>query len=93
MEKSVSATEAVRDFSGLLNLVRFKGDTYIIKRGGKPVARIVPVEEAKVVRTLKEFGGLLDELPKLGSELEGFEEDLNAIVKAQPSLPEENPWE
>lgn len=34
MDKAISATEAVRDFSGLLNMVKFKGETYIIKRGG-----------------------------------------------------------
>jgi antitoxin (DNA-binding transcriptional repressor) of toxin-antitoxin stability system len=86
MEKSVTATEAVRDFSGILNLVRFKGDTYIVKRGGKPVARIAPFEEPKVGRTLKELGALLDGLPKLGEELNCFEEDLNRIWKAQPSV-------
>jgi antitoxin (DNA-binding transcriptional repressor) of toxin-antitoxin stability system len=93
MEKSVTATEAVRDFSGILNLVRFKGDTYIVKRGGKPVARIGPVEEPKVGRTLKELSILLDGLPRLGKELDSFEEDLNLIRKAQPSLPGEDPWE
>lgn len=93
MEKSVTATEAVRDFSGILNLVRFKGDTYIVKRGGKPVARISPVEEPRVARTLKELGTLVGALPKLGEELDSFEEDLNLIWKEQPSLPGEDPWE
>jgi len=36
MEKEVTATEAVRDFSGLLNTVKFNGASYIIKRGGNP---------------------------------------------------------
>jgi prevent-host-death family protein len=93
MEKSVTATEAVRDFSGILNLVRFRGDTYIVNRGGKPVARIGPVEEPQVKKTLKELGALLDGLPKLGKELGSFEEDLNLVRKAQPSLPGEDPWE
>ena len=93
MEKSVTSTEAVRDFSGILNLVRFKGDTYIVKRGGKPVARIGPVEEPKVTKTLKELNTILSALPKLGEDLDRFEEDLNLIWKAQPSLPGENPWE
>lgn len=45
MDKSVTATEAVRDFSGLLNMIRFKGESYIIRRAGKPVACIGPVRE------------------------------------------------
>ncbi len=33
MDKAVTATEAVRDFSGLLNTIKFEGETHIIKRG------------------------------------------------------------
>lgn len=93
MDKAVTATEAVRDFSGLLNTIRFKGETYIIKRGGKPIASIGPIREANATRTLKELGGILNELPKMANELDPFERDLNELWKAQPSLPEREPWE
>lgn len=93
MEKSVTATEAVRDFSGLLNLIRFKGETYIIKRGGKPVACLGPIKEARATRTLKELESVLRELPRLGDELDSFEKDLKETWAVQPSLPEGNPWE
>ena len=37
MEKRISATRAVRDFSQVLNTIKFKGVHYIIERGGKPI--------------------------------------------------------
>lgn len=55
MEKPVSAAEANREFSRLLQDVK-KGDTYIVTSHGKPVAKIGPVgegdrfqEEARIV--------------------------------------------
>ncbi|MEW6669774.1 MAG: antitoxin [Thermodesulfobacteriota bacterium] len=93
MEKAVTATEAVRDFSGLLNTIRFKGETYIIKRGGKPIASIGPVREASVSKRLKDLKGILLELPRMGDELDPFEKDLIEVRRNQPSLPEEEPWE
>ena len=35
MEKRISATRAVRDFSEVLNTIKFKGVHYIIERGGQ----------------------------------------------------------
>jgi antitoxin (DNA-binding transcriptional repressor) of toxin-antitoxin stability system len=83
MDKAVTATEAVRDFSGLLNTIKFKGEAYIIKRGGKPIASIGPVREANAPKTLKELKGILDELPRMGDEPDPFEKDLIEVLKAQ----------
>ncbi|MFH1125461.1 MAG: hypothetical protein V1758_17530, partial [Pseudomonadota bacterium] len=88
MEKTVTATEATRDFSELLNRIKFSGESFIIKRGGKPVASIGPVREKKAVRPLKELKEILNALPRMGDDLEAFEKDLVAIQEAQPSLPE-----
>ena len=44
MEKTVSATEAVRKFSELLNSIKYRGDRYTILKGGEPVAFIGPLE-------------------------------------------------
>ena len=93
MNKAVTATEAVRNYSALLNAVKFKGETYIIKRGGKPIASLGPVREANVSNTLKELKGILHELPRMGYELDPFAEDLIEVRRNQPSLPEEEPWE
>lgn len=44
MEKPVSAADANREFSRLLQDVK-KGHSYIITSHGKPVARIAPIEQ------------------------------------------------
>jgi antitoxin (DNA-binding transcriptional repressor) of toxin-antitoxin stability system len=93
MEKRITATQAVRDFSELLNKIKFKGDRYIIERSGKPVAQMEPVREAKKAKTLKELKSLLKELPRLDEELDAVAADLEGIRKDQPPLPEEGRWE
>jgi antitoxin (DNA-binding transcriptional repressor) of toxin-antitoxin stability system len=36
--KTITATEAVRKFSEILNSIKYAGADYTIMRGGKPVA-------------------------------------------------------
>ena len=93
MEKHITATQAVREFSELLNKIKFKGDRYIIKRSGKPVAQMEPIREAKKAKMLKELKSLLKELPRLDQELDAFAADLEGVRKDQPPLPEEGMWE
>jgi antitoxin (DNA-binding transcriptional repressor) of toxin-antitoxin stability system len=92
MEEIVSATRAVREFSDLLNSIKFKGRTVIIERGGKPMARMAPVEPRGKIARLKDLSRLLRELPGLGAEAEVLEKDLQEIVNAQPPLPPGPPW-
>jgi len=92
MEKVLSATEAVRDFSQLLNRIKFKGESFIIRRGGKPVACMGPVGEFTRTRRLKELKQFLKELPRLGDEVDAFAADLDELTNRQPSLPERDPW-
>jgi antitoxin (DNA-binding transcriptional repressor) of toxin-antitoxin stability system len=92
MEKIVTATEAVRDFSTILNRVKFSGDNYIIKRNGKFVALISSIGEKVPVRPLKELKNILKQLPRLDDELDSFSDDLNTIVSEQPGLPDRLNW-
>ena len=39
----IAATDAAKNFGHLVSRVREEGATYVIERGGKPVARISPV--------------------------------------------------
>ena len=92
MEKHISATRAVRDFSEVLNTIRFKGDHYIIERNGKAIASMKPVEEKKNSVTLSELKGLLKSLPSLDEELEAFASDLEDIWINQPPWPKGDLW-
>ncbi|MBN2468252.1 MAG: type II toxin-antitoxin system Phd/YefM family antitoxin [Deltaproteobacteria bacterium] len=93
MEKRITATQAVRDFSELLNRINFKGTHYIIERNGKPVASMEPVIMRKKGTTLKELKFLLKDLPRLDDELAAFAADIENIRKCQPSLPKKDIWE
>ena len=49
MDKIISATDADRDFSRLLKHVQ-DGNSYTVTSDGRPVARIVPVEDLVIDR-------------------------------------------
>jgi antitoxin (DNA-binding transcriptional repressor) of toxin-antitoxin stability system len=41
--KEISATEAARGFSDLLDDIEHRGQSFVVLRGGHPVARLEPV--------------------------------------------------
>jgi len=92
MSERITATRVVREFSELLNEVRYKSQSYIVERNGKPIARLVPVSEQKEGKRLKELKTLLSSLPACGDDLEAFAADLEKIADHQPSLPAGDPW-
>lgn len=93
MRATISATEAVRNFSEILNNIRYRGDHYTIIRGGKPAASIVPAEEAAQERTLAELRGIMKVLPRLNRDDTSFADDVLAAATVQPPLPESTEWE
>ena len=93
MDTKISATEAVRQFSDLLNNIRYRGSSYTVIRGGKPVATIVPVETAPQGRTFGKLRDMFRTMPRLDPDDISFADDVIASVKTQPSLPEETAWE
>jgi antitoxin (DNA-binding transcriptional repressor) of toxin-antitoxin stability system len=52
--KEVSATEAARGFAGLLDAVEHRGESFVVRRNGRIVARIEPADGAggRVVKDL-----------------------------------------
>jgi len=92
MAERITATRVVREFSELLNEVRYKSQSYIVERNGKPIARLVPVSDLKESKRLKELKNLLTSLPSCGDDLEAFAADLEKIAGHQPSLPGGDPW-
>jgi len=92
MIKTISATDAVRTFSELLNAIKYKGESYTILRGGKPAATIGPAEKSTGERTLRELSLVLKTMPSLEDNDE-FAADVEAIISNQPATPEKSPWE
>lgn len=93
MEKRISATRAVRDFSEVLNTIKFKGAHYIIERGGKPIASMKSVDDNQENLTLGDLPSLLKKMPRLGEELEAFGSDLSEIARNQPPISSGELWE
>ena len=92
MEKRISATRAVRDFSEVLNTIKFKGVHYIIERGGKPIASMRSIDEKMDLMTLGELKTLLKKLPRLEEELDSFASDLEESSRNQPFMSMEDLW-
>ena len=92
MTKTVTATEAVRKFSEILNSIKYAGTDYTVMRGGKPVASIRPAEAHAKALTLGDLAGLVKSLPTLGDDSERFERDIKEARKRQPHMPEKDKW-
>jgi hypothetical protein len=84
---SISATEAARNFSELVNRVHYRRESYLVQRGGQVVCEIRPAYEATGF-TGNDLARLLRSLPHAPSEY------LDAVaegVKLQPAA-EETRW-
>lgn len=92
MKSDISATEAVRHFSELLNNIKYRGHRYTILRGGKPAAALVPVDKTGSPRHLSDLKAIFLTLPRLDPTDSSFADDILDAVKAQPPLAEETAW-
>jgi antitoxin (DNA-binding transcriptional repressor) of toxin-antitoxin stability system len=89
--KVVSATEAARTFSELINKVRYLGETIEIQRGRDIVARLVPPGPPKII-SMSEMNDFFSSLPHLDSDDgDAFAADL-AKIRQEPLSPGD-PWE
>ena len=85
--KSITATKAARQFSDLLNRVAYRHETLEIRRGGRTVARLTPVEPTTSVK-LKDLNTWLSRLPGLADDAAAFAAD---VESAEPG-PEDDAW-
>lgn len=92
MTKTITATEAVRKFSEILNSIKYTGNDYTIMRGGKPVATIRPAEARTRELTLGDLAVVVKSLPSLGDDAERFKKDIAEARKHQPHVPEKDKW-
>jgi prevent-host-death family protein len=85
MESRISATEAARNFSDVLNRVRYRGEEFVVERSGEAVCRIVPARPVK--RTLADLVRILDAAPPDPEYWDTVEQ----ITRHQPKLAK-SPW-
>jgi antitoxin (DNA-binding transcriptional repressor) of toxin-antitoxin stability system len=87
MTTHVSATEAVRTFSDLLNRIRYRGEEFVVERAGEPVCRMSPAQAPKRL-LLTDLLALLQEIPKPDA---GFGADVKRVARSQGRAPR-SPW-
>lgn len=87
--ESVTATELVRNLSGLIDKVRMTRRSLYITKGSQTVAELSPPPKSGL--PIEKLGELLAKLPKLGNDATAMEADIKT-VRQQTSLPG-NPWD
>jgi prevent-host-death family protein len=90
MIKSVTVSEAARGFADLINRVHYRNESALLTKGGKPVAKIVPVETgAKTGAELAELWPTFAHLSPTAAD--AFSED---VKRARTGLPKvKDKWE
>jgi prevent-host-death family protein len=82
--RSITVTEAARGFSDLISRVRYGGESALLTKGGKPVARIVPVRRPRTGRELADAWAGLPHLDLAAAA--AFERDLSDARRSLPPV-------
>ena len=56
MQTTMSVNEAKANFSGMLSEVELGLVSFTIMRYGRPIARIVPIEQMRKIRPISDYG-------------------------------------
>ncbi len=91
MSKTLTVTEMARSFAEYINRVAYRGESFVLTKGNKPVAEIRPLP---VGRKLSELPALMASLPRLTpEEAEAFGKDIDEAREALNRIPIRDPWE
>jgi antitoxin (DNA-binding transcriptional repressor) of toxin-antitoxin stability system len=89
MSNTLTVTEASRNFSDVISRTFYRHETTVLLKGGKPVARIVPVVSATI--TGGELAALWADLPHLdASDADAFALELESASRSLPAP--RDPW-
>lgn len=90
MAERATVTDVVRNFADYINRVAYRGEHFLLERGGKPVAELRPVPEG---RRLGDLPAILESLPRLGAdEADAFARDLRDVRDELNALAGGDPW-
>ena len=86
---SISATELVRNLSGVIDQVRLTRTNMTITKGNQAVAQIVPIVSSRM--TLSDLSQLLNADRLNRAQKQSFQKDIDTIAR-QAEIPK-SPWE
>ena len=90
MRFTSSITDVARHFADYVNRVAFRGERFVLMRGKRPVAELVPYSAGRPIRDLPE---MLAALPRLTPEEAGaYGDDIVAARVELDSQPLSDPW-
>lgn len=84
MIREITAMDARKNFGELLNEVKYRHDSVLIKKAGKPIAALIDVDLFEKIRVLKyQFDSLTYEIGKAykGVSVEDAEDEIKEAVK------------
>lgn len=87
MEHTIRATDLARNLGDVLSKVRYRRDSFVVSLHGRPVARVVPIEDETKGATL---GEALSTWCDGGASDPAFADDLEAIDSSD--IPPTNRW-
>lgn len=91
MRITTTVTDVLRNFSDYVNRVAYRGERFVLTRGGREVAELVPVAPAG--SRLAELADVLRSLPRLSpDEAERFAADLERVRDELNRHAPEDPW-
>jgi antitoxin (DNA-binding transcriptional repressor) of toxin-antitoxin stability system len=86
----LTVTEAVRHFSDYIGRVAYRHETFVLRKGKKPVAELRPLPYG---RRLGDLPGLFRSIPHLSpNDIAAFEADVNAARSEMPDSELRDPW-
>jgi len=86
-----TVTDVARNFAEYVNRVAYRGESFVLTRGSRPVAELRPVPSGG---RLSELPALIASLPRLTpEEAEAFERDLEEARAELRAVPQRDPWE
>ena len=82
--KTISVTEAARNFSELVSGVHYRGESTLLVKGGRPMVKVTPARRPMTGRSL---AALWPKLPHLSpAEAGGFGRDVEKARRALRSV-------
>lgn len=89
LSSRTSVTEIARNFAEYLDRVAFRGERFVLTRGGRPVAELTPVP---IGGRLGDLAEVLASLPSLGSDAADFAADVDRAREELGEPGMRDPW-